>query len=75
MILRMCIAQSAMTSLECNLKCVGAGKSYFDINGSLDHIVGFGATTMDAFEYSVGIAKSCVNNVSGMGDIKLFNIN
>ena len=50
-----------------NLKCVGAGKSYFDINGSLDHIVGFGATTIDAFEYSVGIAKSCVNNVSWNG--------
>ena len=50
-----------------NLKCVGAGKSYFDINGSLDHIVGFGATTIDAFEYSVGIAKSCVNNVKWNG--------
>ena len=32
-----------------NSKCIGAGKSYFDINGDLDHIVGFGTTTIDAF--------------------------
>ena len=46
-----------------NSKCIGAGKSYFDINGNLDHIVGFGATTIDALNYSVGIARSCVNNL------------
>jgi hypothetical protein len=46
-----------------NSKCIGAGKSYFDINGNLDHIVGFGTTTIDALNYSVGIARSCVNNL------------
>ena len=46
-----------------NSKSIGAGKSYFDINGNLDHIVGFGATTIDALNYSVGIARSCVNNL------------
>ena len=45
-----------------NFKCVEAGKKYFDINGNLDHIVGLGATTIDAFNYSVGIARSCINN-------------
>ena len=45
-----------------NFKCIEAGKKYFDINGNLDHIVGLGATTIDAFNYSVGIARSCVNN-------------
>ena len=46
-----------------NSKSIGAGKSYFDINGNLDHIVGFGTTTIDALNYSVGIARSCVNNL------------
>ena len=45
-----------------NFKCIEAGKKYFDINGNLDHIVGLGATTIDAFNYSVGIARSCINN-------------
>ena len=45
-----------------NSKCIEAGKKYFDINGNLDHIVGFGATTIDAFNYSIGIARSCINN-------------
>jgi len=51
-----------------NSKSVGAGKSYFDINGNLDHIVGFGATTIDALNYSIGIARSCVNNVNWTGN-------
>ena len=50
-----------------NSKCIGAGKSYFDINGDLDHIVGFGATSIDAFNYSIGIARSCINNVTWNG--------
>ena len=45
-----------------NSKSMEAGKKYFDINGNLDHIVGLGATTIDAFNYSVGIARSCINN-------------
>ena len=44
-----------------------AGKSYFDINGNLDHIVGFGATTIDTLQYSIGIARSCINNVTWNG--------
>ena len=51
-----------------NSKCIDAGKKYFDINGNLDHIVGFGSTTIDAFNYSIGIARSCVNNVLWTGN-------
>ena len=51
-----------------NSKCVEAGEAYFDINGSLDHIVGFGSTSIDAFNYSVGIARSCVNNLNWSGN-------
>ena len=51
-----------------NSKCIDAGKKYFDINGNLDHIVGFGSTTIDAFNYSIGIARSCVNNISWTGN-------
>ena len=51
-----------------NSKCIGAGKSYFDINGNLDHIVGFGATTIDALNFSIGIARSCINNVTWTGN-------
>jgi len=50
-----------------NSKSIGAGKSYFDISGNLDHIVGFGATSIDAFNYSIGIARSCINNVTWNG--------
>ena len=50
-----------------NSKSIDAGKSYFDINGNLDHIVGFGATSIDAFNYSIGIARSCINNVTWNG--------
>lgn len=45
-----------------NSKCIGAGKSYFDINGNLDHIVGFGTTSIDAFNYSRQIARAVINN-------------
>ena len=45
-----------------NSKCIGAGKSYFDISGNLDHIVGFGETTIDAFMHSREVARSIVNN-------------
>ncbi|AGH31525.1 hypothetical protein SWZG_00012 [Synechococcus phage S-SKS1] len=51
-----------------NSKCIDAGKKYFDINGNLDHIVGFGSTTIDAFNYSIGIARSCVNNILWTGN-------
>ena len=50
-----------------NSKSIGAGKSYFDINGNLDHIVGFGATTIDVLDYSIGIARSCINNITWNG--------
>ena len=50
-----------------NSKSIGAGKSYFDINGNLDHIVGFGTTTIDVINYSVGIARSCINNITWNG--------
>ena len=50
-----------------NSKSIGAGKSYFDINGDLDHIVGFGATTIDVLNYSIGIARSCINNITWNG--------
>jgi len=45
-----------------NSKCIGAGKSYFDINGNLDHIVGFGQTSIDAFMHSRQIARAIINN-------------
>ncbi len=50
-----------------NSKSIGAGKSYFDINGDLDHIVGLGATTIDVLDYSIGIARSCINNITWNG--------
>ena len=58
-----------------NLKCVGAGKSYFNEAGSLLHITGTDINgysvkqaTIDALNYAAGIARSCVNNVSWNGD-------
>jgi len=47
-----------------NSKCIDAGKKYFDINGNLDHIVGFGSTTIDAFNYSRQIARAVINNAT-----------
>ena len=36
-------------------------------NGNSDHIVGFGATTIDVLDYSIGIARSCINNITWNG--------
>ena len=53
-----------------NSKCVGAGKSYYTDAGALQHITGTDANgysvkqaTIDALDYSVGIARSCINNL------------
>ena len=58
-----------------NLKCVGAGKSYFDDAGSLLHITGTDTNgysvkeaTIEALNYAAGIARSCINNVSWNGN-------
>jgi hypothetical protein len=58
-----------------NLKCVGAGRSYFDDAGSLLHITGTDTNgysvkeaTIDALNYAAGIARSCINNVSWTGN-------
>jgi hypothetical protein len=63
-----------------NLKCVGAGKSYFDDAGALLHITGISSgtdglqsysvktATIDALNYAAGIARSCINNVSWNGN-------
>ena len=57
-----------------NSKCVGAGKSYYTEAGALQHITGTDGNgysvkeaTIDAIRYSVGIAQSCINNVSWTG--------
>jgi hypothetical protein len=57
-----------------NSKCVGAGKSYYTDAGALQHITGTDSNgysvkqaTIDAIKYSVGIAQSCINNVSWTG--------
>ena len=47
-----------------NSKSVGAGKSYYTEAGALQHIVGVKTETIDALNYAVGIARSCINNVS-----------
>ena len=47
-----------------NSKSVGAGKSYYNQAGVLQNIVGIKSETIDALNYAVGIARSCVNNVS-----------
>jgi hypothetical protein len=58
-----------------NLKCVGAGKSYFDNSGALLHITGTDLNgysvkeaTIKALNYAVGIAHSCINNISWTGN-------
>ena len=58
-----------------NLKCVGAGKSYFDDAGTLLHITGTDTNgysvkeaTIEALNYAAGIARSCINNVSWTGN-------
>ena len=57
-----------------NSKCVGAGKSYYTDAGALQHITGTDINgysvkqaTIDAIKYSVGIAQSCINNISWTG--------
>ena len=57
-----------------NSKCVGAGKSYYTEAGALQHITGTDSNgysvkeaTIDAIRYSVGIAQSCINNISWTG--------
>jgi hypothetical protein len=57
-----------------NLKCVGAGKSYYNTSGGLIHITGTDVNgysvktaTIDAINYAAGIARSCINNVSWAG--------
>ena len=54
-----------------NSKCVGAGKSYYTSGGALQHITGNDPNgysvkdaTVETVNYSVGIARSCINNIS-----------
>ena len=56
-----------------NSKCVGAGNSYYS-GGALQHITGNDSNgysikdaTIAAIDYSVGIARSCINNISWNG--------
>jgi hypothetical protein len=56
-----------------NSKCVGAGNSYYT-GGALQHITGNDSNgysvkeaTIEAINYSVGIARSCINNISWNG--------
>jgi hypothetical protein len=58
-----------------NSKSVGAGKSYYNDSGALLHITGTDpngysvkTATIDALNYAIGIARSCVNNVSWTGN-------
>ncbi len=52
-----------------NSKCVGAGKSYYDDNGTLLHITGtevngysIKEATIDTIQYAAGIARAIINN-------------
>jgi hypothetical protein len=49
-----------------NSKCIGAGK---DINVELNSNVGLGSATIDALNFSVGIARSCINNILWQGTL------
>ena len=56
-----------------NSKCVGAGNSYYS-SGALQHITGNDSNgysikdaTIAAIDYSVGIARSCINNITWNG--------
>ena len=56
-----------------NSKCVGAGNSYYS-GGALQHITGNDSNgysvkeaTIEAINYSVGIARSCINNITWNG--------
>jgi hypothetical protein len=50
-----------------NSRCVGAGLSYYSDN-SLQHIVGVKTETIDTFQFAIGIAHSCINNVLWEGN-------
>jgi hypothetical protein len=50
-----------------NSRCVGAGLSYYSGN-SLQHIVGVKTETIDTFQFAIGIAHSCINNVLWEGN-------
>ena len=57
-----------------NSKSVGAGKSYYTNAGALQHITGNDSNgysikeaTIAAIDYSVGIARSCINNITWTG--------
>jgi predicted acyltransferase (DUF342 family) len=45
-----------------NSRCVGAGLSYYS-DETLQHIVGVKTETIDTFQFAIGIAHSCINNV------------
>lgn len=51
-----------------NSKSVGAGLSYYANTGVLQHIVGVRTETVDALNYAIGIAHSCIDNVIWEGD-------
>jgi hypothetical protein len=50
-----------------NSRCVGAGLSYYS-NNSLQHIVGVKTETIDTFQFAIGVAHSCINNVLWEGN-------
>jgi hypothetical protein len=50
-----------------NSRCVGAGLSYYS-DETLQHIVGVKTETIDTFQFAVGIAFSCINNVLWQGN-------
>ena len=51
-----------------NSKCIEAGKKYYTNAGALQHVVGVKTETIDALNYAIGIAHSCINNVTWQGD-------
>jgi cytoskeletal protein CcmA (bactofilin family) len=50
-----------------NSRCVGAGLSYYS-DETLQHIVGVKTETIDTFQFAIGIAFSCINNVLWEGN-------
>jgi carbonic anhydrase/acetyltransferase-like protein (isoleucine patch superfamily) len=50
-----------------NSRCVGAGLSYYS-DETLQHIVGVKTETIDTFQFAIGIAFSCINNVLWQGN-------
>jgi len=62
-----------------NRKTIGAASTYFNSSGALQYITGIGVSqaTVNAVQYSIGIAQSVINNVSppisyqsGIGSIR-----